>query len=278
PVVVALGARRDDEVGLAASSRGGAYVGLRARGGVVGVLALEWRGRPPASPGPAEVLEGVREHAALALDNARWFARLRMLGASERAHIAHDLHDNLGQSLAYLGIELERLGRRTSDGALQAEITRLRETVRGVIGDLRDTLHDLRTDVSAEVDLPATLSTVALRLHERSGLQVTVDNQAERRLALLREREVWRIAYEALVNATRHSAASSVNVSWRCDASGFELDVDDDGAGFDPDSLAAVRKGGLAAMRARADAIGARLEVHSRPGAGTRVVCSGAAA
>lgn len=124
------------------------YEPLAGRGGeTTGLVAMEWCGNLPERPGPVEVLEGLGEHAALALDNARSFARLQRDGAAERAVIAHDLHDHLGQSLAFIGIELERLAKQRSaagDEPTALELARLRSTVRDSIGELRGALHHLR--------------------------------------------------------------------------------------------------------------------------------------
>ena len=93
------------------------------------------------------------------MDNARWFARLRTVGADEeRTRIARDLHDRIGQSLAYLAFELDRIVK--ADGQAKpvgTQLERLRADVRGVIGEVRDTLYDLRTDVTDTKDMPATL-------------------------------------------------------------------------------------------------------------------------
>lgn len=88
---------------------------------------------------------------------------------------------------------------------------------------------------------------------------------------------MWQVAREAIVNAARHAGARTVAVSWQCDAGGFRLAIADDGLGFDP-AATQVRSGGLHAMRASADAIGAQLELRSVAGFGTEVVCSGAPA
>jgi signal transduction histidine kinase len=87
---------------------------------------------------------------------------------------------------------------------------------------------------------------------------------------LLQERELWRIAKEAVVNAERHAKASTLTIQWRCDGKRAELEVADDGIGFDR------RRGredsyGIVGMRERATTIGATLDIRSARGAGTTV-------
>ena len=90
---------------------------MRARGTLVGVLAVEHPDAHHFSARNAELLVGFAEPAALAIDNARWFARLRTVGADEeRTRIARDLHDRIGQSLAYLAFELDRIVRKDAKG------------------------------------------------------------------------------------------------------------------------------------------------------------------
>lgn len=259
--------------GLGPRSALGAYAPLRSRGQVIGVLAAECH--PGGSLGPREVelLTGVADQAALAIDNARWFARLRTVGADEeRTRIARDLHDRVGQSLAFLAFELDRIERQAEGTPLAGELDRLRQDVRRVVGEVRDTLYDLRTDVSEEDDLTSTLAVYLERVRQRSQLEVDFRHDATKRPPLLVERELWRIAQEAVTNAERHAAANRLAVRWELTNGEAVLEVSDDGKGL-PDE---PREGGygLLGMRERADAIGARLEVSSDHGRGTRVRCT----
>src|SRR5690606_38119603 len=96
--------------GLSDRAGSGLYTVLAARGAIIGLLAIEHSDFDHFTTRDQELVEGFVAPAALALDNARWFARLRTVGADEeRTRIARDLHDRIGQSLAYLAFELDRL-------------------------------------------------------------------------------------------------------------------------------------------------------------------------
>jgi signal transduction histidine kinase len=222
-----------------------------------------------------ELLEGFVAPAALALDNARWFARLRTVGADEeRTRIARDLHDRIGQSLAYLGFEMDRLVDLDETGArITTELHRLRDDVRGVTREVRDTLYDLRTDVTEELSLGEVLEEFVHRVMERSNLRIQVEADRGARLSMLQEREMWRVAQEALTNVERHAQASAVRVVWRCDGARALIDVTDNGVGFDQRRAGRVDSYGVLGMRERASSIGATLEIVSAPGRGTRVRC-----
>ncbi len=96
--------------GLAPRLTSGLYAVLPARGAIIGLLSVEHAQADHYSQRDQELLTGFVEPAALAVDNARWFGRLRTVGAEEeRNRIARDLHDRIGQSLAYLAFELDRI-------------------------------------------------------------------------------------------------------------------------------------------------------------------------
>ncbi len=261
--------------GLAPRMCSGMYAVLPVRGSIIGLVAVE-HGEPfHFTQRDVELLNGFAEPAALAIDNARWFARLRTVGADEeRTRIARDLHDRIGQSLAYIAFELDRIAKSENKGAdVGAELDQLRSDVRGVIGEVRDTLYDLRTDVSDSLDLLTVLDQFIQRVRERTGLTITLRMEESGRLPILQEREVFRIAQEAITNIERHSEAQHVTVSWRCDGRTASLEIADDGRGFPTGTAGRLDSYGITGMRERAAGIGAELEVSSSPGVGTRVRC-----
>jgi signal transduction histidine kinase len=261
-------------VGVGLLSRSGLYAPLRARGSVVGLVALEHH--EPGHYGRRELrlLDGYLATAALAIDNARWFARLRTMGADEeRVRIARDMHDRVGQSLAAVAFKLDRLATRARGHPLEPEVDQLRGEVRGVLGDVRAALSDLRTDVSDDHGLAETLESFLEQVRDRSPLAVKFTRRETGRLPLLQEREIWRIAHEAVMNVEHHARANRLIVRWECDGRGALLEVIDDGQGFVPGLAGRKDSYGLTGMRERADAIGAQLEIVSVPREGTTVRC-----
>jgi signal transduction histidine kinase len=262
--------------GLSDRAGSGIYTVLSARGSIIGLLAIEHSDFEHFTTRDMELVEGFVAPASLALDNARWFARLRTVGADEeRTRIARDLHDRIGQSLAYLAFELDRLVEHDQAGEpVSDELGQLREDVRGVIREVRDTLYDLRTDVSEEQGLGQVLDQYVARVAERSGLSIQVEADKHARLPILQEREMWRVAQEALANVERHAQASAVRIVWRCDGERALIDVTDNGVGFESGRAGRLDSYGVLGMRERASSIGATLEILSAPGRGTRVRCT----
>jgi signal transduction histidine kinase len=255
-------------------SHSGLYAPLRARGRLVGLIALEHHAPGFYGRRELQLLDGFIEPVAMAIDNARWFARLRAIGADEeRVRIARDMHDRIGQSLAGVAFSLDRLRGRAADPALAGELDGLRTEVREALGEVRETLADLRTEVSDERGVAAALALLLARVEARSPFAVTFTNHEVHRLPLVQERELWRIAQEAIVNAERHGHPHHLSVRWESDGRRALLTVADDGAGFAP-GAGRPDSYGLTGMRERADAIGATLVVDSAPGSGTMVRCA----
>jgi signal transduction histidine kinase len=260
------------EEGCAPLTRSGLYASLRARGSVVGLLAVEHGDAHAYTDLDAEIVANLSGLLALAVDNAKWFGRLRMFGAeAERARIARDLHDRIGQSLAYVAFELERLRDGDVDGAHEQELASLHDFVRSIVTELRETLYQLRASVTEDHDLAAAATEYLERFQERTGIRVHWFHRVHQRLTLPLEQEVWRILQEALTNVERHAHAANVNVAWEVIGRHGRLEVRDDGAGFDPASVDGDHYG-LIGARERADAIRARLTVVSAPGKGTKLL------
>jgi signal transduction histidine kinase len=156
----------------------------------------------------------------------------------------------------------------------RAELGYLRELLRRELGDVRSFIGQLRPPVLVELGLDGSIADTVETLAALSGLRITTDlggsadglSEADQTVAL-------RIAQEALQNVRKHAGAKNVVVATRLDGSEWTLEVRDDGRGFDTGAVAARgrRNFGLQFMRERAELIGARFGVESRPEAGTVV-------
>ncbi|MBI4934096.1 MAG: GAF domain-containing sensor histidine kinase [Actinobacteria bacterium] len=261
-----------DGQGVATDSHSGLYAALRTRGALVGMIAVESNQSAGFGQQQAEVVHGLTEPFGIAIDNARMFLRISTLAADEeRKRIARDLHDHVGSSLALIGFEVDRaISMAVNDDDVEPILRELRGQVTAVVADVRETLYDLRTDVSDTRDLSATVREFLSRVEQRSGIRTTSDMDLGRRLPLLLERELWQIVREAVVNAERHSKATDLNVSAQRDGDMITLVVRDNGVGLDatrarPDSY------GLMGMRERAHRLDGELHVRSAPGGGTEM-------
>ena len=255
--------------GFAPTTSSGLYAPLVTRDRLVGLLALEHRESHRYSSRHVRLVNGLAESLALAVDNALWFARLQSLGAEgERSRIARNLHDGVGQGLAYIALELDRIGAARPD----PDLDRLRDETRAILRGVRETLHQLRAEVTEANDLRTLAQAHLSRFSERTGIASSLSSEnSDERLPVLVEQELWRILQEALENVERHSKARRVEVSWSTDGRRGRLRVEDDGCGFDLEATRAQTAPGLRIMRERANAVGGRLDVRSAPGHGTTI-------
>jgi PAS domain S-box-containing protein len=192
--------------------------------------------------------------------------------AGERARLARELHDSVTQALFSMTLttrSIELLMERDVAGARRM-LGELRDLERDALAEMRALIFELRPGHLEELGLEQALRTHASAVQARTGLPIGVDCAPVDRAPLAVEDALYRIAQEAIHNVVKHAAAGAVEVHLDQGVDGLRLRVADDGAGFDPGAIPAGHLG-LASMRTRAEGVGGRLHVESRPGAGTRV-------
>ncbi len=237
----------------------------------------------------ALLVEAERERAGARAELAAARARERLreemlakvIGAqeAERARVARDLHDEIGQDLTsvLLGLRLVETSLAGEppdlDGA-RKHGAELRELVTDALGDVRRLAFELRPTVLDDVGLLAAVQRLAADVAARHGLayQLEVDGLGEaERLAAEVETVAYRVIQEAVTNVVRHARAASVRIAVTRSAAGLRVSVTDDGVGFDP---AAAGSGslGLRGMHERAALAGGHVGVTSASGHGTTVV------
>lgn len=251
--------------------KSGLYSRLVARSTTVGVLALEHPDEGKFEPRHVNLMNNMAEVLALTIDNARWFGRLRTLGAEEeRVRLARDLHDRLGQWLTYIGFELERI--MSSDAPDNKELGKLYDDVQSALDELRETLRQLRSGVNEEKPLSVLGKDLVSAFSDRSKIETTFNVlRPEERLPVPIENELFRILQESLNNVSKHSGATNVAITWNVNGGNFELVIADNGRGFVTAHGVRDSAYGLVGMRERADAVGAHLQIESAPGKGTTV-------
>lgn len=209
-------------------------------------------------------------------------ARRDMLGRviaaqeAERARVARDLHDDIGQALTSVLLGLRLLERAVASPETQTdEIEQRIADVRGLVGDaLRRSRHlafELRPTVLDDLGLVPALDRVVADIRDRSGLGVDLEVELsdDRRLPGPIETVSYRVVQEALTNVVRHANATSVKVMLEREADVLRVSVEDDGHGF---TVAGQPSGlGLAGMQERAELVEGSVEITSEPTSGTRI-------
>ena len=240
----------------------GSYCALRSRGFIVGLIAAEWRQRQDITQ-QTQVLTGISDALGVAVDNARLFRDIRQQSASEeRMRIARDLHDRTGSTLAFIGLELDRLIRKESAKDKQAELSDIREHVSKTISEVREMLYNLRTGRDGQNSLSDTVQEFAGRVSARAHVQVTCDFSAPVINDAFMTNEIWEMIKEAILNAERHSQASELVISTSIDDKDWVVAITDNGIGL---KSADKRQDayGMTGMLERAESLGAEISITS---------------
>ncbi len=209
-------------------------------------------------------------------DLHRLSARVIHVQEEERRRIARDLHDEVGQALSAVNLELtaaqQYLQRNGTNADLLGEARALADHALRTVRDLSQLLHP---SVLEDLGLSAALRSFLSGFGRRTGTAVTFrDDAAPGRLTPEAERTVYRIVQEAITNITRHAAARHVDVCLTESAEYLSVIVQDDGVGFDAlDAQRPGRQGGLGLLgiRERATELGWNLRIDSGAGQGTRL-------
>ncbi len=187
----------------------------------------------------------------------------------ERARVARDLHDEVNQSLTGLLLRLEALRDRATP-ELAHELAETKALANQAMQELLTLARTLRPTALDDLGLKAALSALVDELGRKSGIETGFEGIGELTDVPMDVQLVtYRVAQEALSNATQHSEAERISVQLSRDAEGVELTVTDDGRGFTFEE--ATRGLGIGGMRERALLVGGDLGVESRPENGTRV-------
>ncbi|WP_081661326.1 GAF domain-containing sensor histidine kinase [Mycobacterium sp. UM_WWY] len=258
-------------------------------GGLVGVLNVHTVNQREFGERDVELLIVIGRLIAGALHQARLH---RQLVARERAHenfveqvieaqeierrrLAGDIHDGISQRLVTLSYRLDAAARAVEDPrALAEQLDKARELVDLTLQEARAAISGLRPPVLDDLGLAGGLASLARSI---PGIDLEVD-LAETRVPDHIELALYRIAQECLQNVVKHADASRARLTFTLDDNVARLEIVDDGKGFDTfeHPLGSDEMGGygLLSMAERAEIVGGRLNIRSRPGAGTAVTAT----
>ena len=211
------------------------------------------------------------DQASLAIANAQLRAQAEQSAvAAERSRLARDLHDAVTQTLfttSLIADVLPRIWERNPEEG-KARLEQIRQLTRGALAEMRTLLLELRPATLTETNLTDLIRQLCLAFTGRTQIQVDVSVEGEFVLPPDVQVAFYRIAQELLNNVAKHAQASRVTVRLTEVAGQVLLRVSDDGKGFDLQSMSSGHMG-LGIIRERATAIGATMDVDSRPGGGT---------
>jgi signal transduction histidine kinase len=194
---------------------------------------------------------------------------------AERQRIARELHDQVGQVLTAIHLNLQTVWETCESSEARALIDEGVAMVDEALAQVRDLSFELRPSLLDDLGLVTALRWYAARFEQRTGIHaITAIDLSGKGKRLGRELETacFRIVQEALTNVVRHAGAKNISITLRSCDDQLQLSIKDDGAGFDAyaQNLSAFAGHvGLRGMRERALALGGQLEIKSSPSRGT---------
>jgi nitrate/nitrite-specific signal transduction histidine kinase len=243
----------------------------------VGLLQWELPAQVPTDPNAVLTLESIAPEIALALDRARLRLTTRSQAAiaeAERRHIAQDLHDTLGQNIAYLRLKLDEL---TLEGNPVLDIHEIHEELHRMQGiadeayiQIRETLADLNPENIKEFSL--ALLELSRQVANRARLSIEF-NQTGTPIPLQPhvKRQLLFICRETMNNIEKHAGAEYVQINLEWIGQALSVRFQDNGKGFIPGEVDRENHFGLNIMQERSQSISATMKVESNPGKGTVV-------
>ena len=261
--------------------------------GVIEVVYLE--ARPPEGEGPflpeeRNLINSLADSVASYLDRKQaeealqgaherlqtLYQQLMHVQEQERSHLARDLHDEIGQALTAVKMNLQTLQRGAGPGASAAPLEDSLTIIDGIMQHVRDLSLDLRPSLLDDLGLVSAVRWYVSRQAERAGW--TADVAAEESLSRLPPDlaiACYRLVQEAVTNAMRHAKASRISVSLQRQGDDLDIRIRDNGVGFDATQVqtrVAQRQSlGLLGMEERVRLLDGRLVIDSHPGKGTEV-------
>lgn len=235
--------------------------------------------------GIIESLRDVTEHKQAEQDLIKYTERLKAISTqlveieeSERQRLARELHDQIGQNLTALGINLNIIQMQLPENVAPKVRFHLKDShalVEQTTESIRSVMADLRPPVLDDYGLLAALRWYGEKISRRIQVPITVRGEEPNpRLDSKVENALFRIVQEALTNISKHAQAAKVRITLVVERDSLELTVVDDGIGFDPEIITQPEIGGgwgIISITERAEAVGGVCQILSTPHQGTRV-------
>lgn len=256
-------------------------VPLMYRGAPVGVLAVAaLSGAAFVGHEESRLLEGVAEHLAMGIENARLQQQVQDSAVLlERERIAREMHDGTGQLLGYINVQSTAVKALMARGELEAareELTRLQQVARDLYADVREGILGLRAAGQPTGSFFGAIADYIGSYRAMFGIDARIQlapGVEDTALAPGAEIQLMRIVQEALTNVRKHARASTATVRFERIGDHLLSTIGDDGQGFDVVRLASDGRArfGLETMRERAEAVGGSVEIEAERGRGTTI-------
>ncbi len=266
------------------------HVPLISRDVALGTLCVATTQPRQYDPEELDLLMAIGSQIAVGIENARLYDELarreqlrgelleKVITAQEdeRKRIARDLHDDTSQSLSALIYSLEALEAQCPNSPVRDALATMRQRVTQILDGIHKLIFDLRPSMLDHLGLFVALRWYAETHLQPLGMRVHLEERGTtRRLPPQMETALFRVVQEAVNNIARHSGARNVRLNFDCSNGVVQIDVEDDGIGFDLSEIARTRDSrrglGLVGMQERVGLLGGKISILSDPGHGTHI-------
>jgi PAS domain S-box-containing protein len=248
-------------------------VPLMVKERVIGMLSLDHGQSHFYTPQHASLALAFASQAAVAIENAQLYEQARQLAAlEERQKLARELHDSVSQALygIALGARTARTWLDRDPGQVAEPLDYVLSLAEAGLAEMRALIFELRPESLETEGLVSALRKQAASIRARHHIEVNTTLCDEPPSPPAVKEALYRIAQEALHNTVKHARASRVDLRLACADGWLDLEVSDDGVGFDASGTFPGHLG-LHSMRERAEKVGGRLILDSAPGRGARI-------
>lgn len=263
----------DGAVVLLEGMRSWMWVPLAVKSRIIGGVGVAHEKRNYFTPHHTDLALSVANQAAITMINAELYGNAQELAVlEERQRLARNLHDAVNQSLFSAGLIAEVLPRLwdRDQGEARRSLEDLRKLTRGAMAEMRALLAELRPSTLTDAELGDLLRLLGNAFTGRTNIPATVTVKGEGVLPAEVQVAIYRVCQEALNNVAKHAEAAGVDIALKHEESAIELNIRDDGRGFDPQQTESGHYG-LSMMRERAEGVGAQFLIRSQPGQGTEL-------
>jgi signal transduction histidine kinase len=203
-------------------------------------------------------------------------ARLEAVREEERARVAREIHDELGQALTVLKLDLSWLNSKTKTRRTRSETRKKLNSmivyVDDTIARVRQIASELRPSILDDLGLIPAIEWQLSEFQKRTGIRCQFrPNVTEADLGSEKSAAIFRVVQEALTNVMRHAKASTVRVSLNTEANALRIFVEDDGKGITEEEMKDMKSLGIVGMKERISRLGGEFKIQSGRGKGTRL-------
>ena len=263
-----------------------AIVPIRANGKIIGLLQFNDRERDCFAPGMIQFFESMGEIIGAALmrkqaedELINSIEQLRQLTQhiekvreDERVAISRELHDDLGQALTAVKIDLGIIVQKVSDSDVVLKINKVSALVGETIKTVQSLSAQLRPLIIDDLGIEAAIEWYTKEFAQRNGIEVFLDMDSGIAISTDASLNIFRIVQESLTNIARHSRATRVDIGLAKDGDYLNFRISDNGIGISDDEIKSKKSFGIISMKERAASLGGTLDIYRENESGTVII------